>query len=155
VTKGYVANIKKAAKDNENFRAVIFTATKSQLVLMSLQPSEEIGMEVHDGDQSIYVVDGKGFVVLDDSKHDIEKGSIVFVPTGVRHNVVNNDDEPMKLFTIYAPPQHAAGAVQPKKDTAKREASREERWPEEPPPDVDEEAPLAASTSGIAGAKES
>jgi mannose-6-phosphate isomerase-like protein (cupin superfamily) len=115
MTKGYVANIKKAAKDNEYFRDVIFTATKSQLVLMSLQPGEEIGMEVHDGDQSIYVVDGEGFVVLDGSKQDIEKGSMVFVPTGVRHNVVNDDDEPMKLFTIYAPPQHAAGTVQPKK----------------------------------------
>jgi len=126
MTKGYVANIKKAAKENEYFRDVIFTATKSQLVLMSLRPGEEIGMEVHDGDQIIYVVDGEGLVVLDDSEEDVEKGSIVFVPTGVRHNVVNNDDEPMKLFTIYAPPQHAAGTVQPKKDKAHVEDLEEE-----------------------------
>jgi len=126
MTKGYVANIKKAAKANEYFRDVIFTATKSQLVLMSLRPREEIGMEVHDGDQVIYVVDGEGFVVLDDSKQDVEKGSIVFVPTGVRHNVVNNDDEPMKLFTIYAPPQHAPGTVQPKKDKVHVEDLAEE-----------------------------
>ena len=126
MTKGYVANIKKAAKENEYFRDVIFTATKSQLVLMSLRPGEEIGMEVHDGDQIIYVVDGEGLVVLDDSEEDVEKGSIVFVPTGVRHNVVNNDDEPMKLFTIYAPPQHAAGTVQPKKDRAQVEDLEEE-----------------------------
>lgn len=126
MTKGYVANIKKAAKENEYFRDVIFTATKSQLVLMSLQPGEEIGMEVHDGDQILYVVDGEGFVVLDDSKGDVEKGSVVFVPTGVRHNVVNNDDEPMKLFTIYAPPQHAAGTVQPKKDKVRVEDLEEE-----------------------------
>jgi mannose-6-phosphate isomerase-like protein (cupin superfamily) len=126
MTKGYVANIKKAAKDNDYFRDVIFTATRSQLVLMSLQPGEEIGMEVHDGDQVIYVVDGEGFVVLDDSREDVEKGSIVFVPTGVRHNVVNNDDEPMKLFTIYAPPQHAAGTVQPNKDKVGVEDLEEE-----------------------------
>jgi mannose-6-phosphate isomerase-like protein (cupin superfamily) len=126
MTKGYVANIKKAAKDNEYFRDVIFTATKSQLVLMSLQPGEDIGMEVHDGDQVIYVVDGEGFVVLDDSKEDVEKGSIVFVPTGVRHNLVNNDDEAMKLFTIYAPPQHAAGTVQPRKHKVHVEDLEEE-----------------------------
>jgi mannose-6-phosphate isomerase-like protein (cupin superfamily) len=126
MTNGYVANIKKAAKENEYFRDVIFTATKSQLVLMSLQPGEAIGMEVHDGDQVIYVVDGEGFVVLDDSKQDIEKGSIVFVPTGVRHNVFNNHDEPMKLFTIYAPPQHAPGTVQPKKDQVHVEDPEEE-----------------------------
>jgi quercetin dioxygenase-like cupin family protein len=126
MTEGYVANIKKAAKANEYFRDVIFTATKSQLVLMSLHPGEQIGMEVHDGDQIIYVVGGKGFVELDDSKQDLEKGSIVFVPTGVRHNVVNNDDEAMKLFTIYAPPQHAPGTVQPQKDKVRVEDLEEE-----------------------------
>jgi mannose-6-phosphate isomerase-like protein (cupin superfamily) len=121
MTKGYVANIKRATKENDYFRDVIFTATKSQLVVMSLQPGEAIGMEVHDGDQIIYVVEGKGLVLLDDSKQDVEKGWVVFVPAGVRHNVVNNDDEPMKLFTIYAPPQHAAGTVQPRKDKVKVE----------------------------------
>ncbi|HVD01467.1 MAG TPA: cupin domain-containing protein [Candidatus Dormibacteraeota bacterium] len=126
MNNGYVVNIKKAAKDNEYFRDVVFTAAKSQLVLMSLQPDEEIGMEVHDGDQVIYLVDGEGFAVLDGSKHDIKKGSIVFVPTGVRHNVVNNGDEPMKLFTVYAPPQHAAGTVEPKKDTVHVEDLEEE-----------------------------
>lgn len=115
MTNGYVTDIKKAAKDNEDFRNVIFTATKSQLVLMSLRPGEDIGLEVHDGDQIIYVVDGEGFVVLDKSREKIDKGSIVFVPMGVRHNVINTEDGPMKLFTIYAPPQHAAGTVQPRK----------------------------------------
>jgi len=123
---GYVADIKKAAKDNEDFRNVIFTAGKSQLVLMSLRPGEEIGMEVHDGDQIMYLVEGEGFVMLDDSRQEVEKGSIVFVPAGVRHDVVNSDDEPMKLFTIYAPPQHAAGTVQPRKEKARAEALEEE-----------------------------
>jgi mannose-6-phosphate isomerase-like protein (cupin superfamily) len=126
MVSGYVANIKKAAKDNDYFRDVIFTAPKSQLVLMSLQPDEEIGMEVHDGDQVIYVMDGEGFVELNGSKHDIEKGSVVFVPTGVRHNVVSCGDESMKLFTIYAPPQHPAGTVEPKKDRVYVEDPQEE-----------------------------
>lgn len=115
MTKGYVADIKEAAEDNDYFRKVIFTAGKSQLVLMSLQPGEEIGVEVHDGDQILYVIDGKGFAVLNDLQSKIDKGSIVFVPAGVPHNVVNKDDEPMKLFTVYAPPQHAVGTVEPKK----------------------------------------
>lgn len=118
MTKGYVADIKKAAKDNKNFRDVIFTATKSQIVLMSLRPGEEIGLEVHDGDQIIYLVDGEGVAILDGEKNEIKKGSIVFVPAGVRHNIVSSDDEPMKLFTIYAPPQHAAGTVEPARDKA-------------------------------------
>ena len=116
MTKGYVADIKKAAKDNRNFRDVVFTATKSQLVMMSLRPGEEIGLEVHDGDQIIYLVDGEGVAILDGEKSEIEKGSIVFVPAGVQHNIINNDDEAMKLFTVYAPPQHAAGEVEATKD---------------------------------------
>ena len=116
--KGYVRNIKKAAKENEFYREVVFTGMRSQLVLMSLEPGEEIGLEVHDGDQIIYVVDGEGYAVLDAARQDIEKGSIVFVPTGVAHNVVNGDDEPMKLFTVYAPPQHAPDAVERRKSEA-------------------------------------
>ena len=110
--KGYVSDIRKAAKENEFYREVIFTGIRSQLVLMSLEPGQEIGLEVHDGDQIIYVVDGEGYAVLDDAKQDIDKGSVVFVPTGVGHNVVNTSDEPMKLFTVYSPPQHAPDAVE-------------------------------------------
>lgn len=116
MTEGYVADIRKAAKENDNFRDVIATATKSQLVLMSLRPGEEIGLEVHDGDQILYIVDGEGVAILDGQKNEIEKGSIVFVPAGVRHNVINGDRKAMKLFTIYAPPQHAAGVIEPTRD---------------------------------------
>lgn len=130
MTTAYVADIKKAAKDNDYFRNVVFTATKSQLVLMCLRPGEEIGMEVHDGDQVIYLIEGEGFAVVDDSKKEIEKGSIVFVPAGVRHNIVNTDDEAMKLFTIYAPPQHAAGIVQPHKPEERQFAELEEELAE-------------------------
>jgi mannose-6-phosphate isomerase-like protein (cupin superfamily) len=111
MSESYVVDIKKAAKDNEFFRQVLFTAKKSQLVLMALQPGEEIGAEVHEVDQILYVVDGEGKVVLDGADQEFEKGMIVVVPAGVRHNVINTDDEPMKLFTVYAPPQHAAGTV--------------------------------------------
>jgi mannose-6-phosphate isomerase-like protein (cupin superfamily) len=122
---GFVVNIKKEAKANDFFRKVLFTATHSQLVLMSLRPGEEIGTEVHKVDQVLYVVDGEGKVVLDGVDKEFEKGAAVFVPAGVEHNVINTDDEPMKLFTIYAPPQHAAGTVQRTKavaDEAEREA---------------------------------
>jgi mannose-6-phosphate isomerase-like protein (cupin superfamily) len=118
MTQGYIGNIKKAAKDNDFFRKVLFTGTKSQLVLMSLRPGEEIGTEVHKVDQVLYVVDGEGKVVLDGIDRGFEKGEIVFVPAGLQHNVINTDDEPMKLFTIYAPPQHAAGAMQRTKAVA-------------------------------------
>ena len=139
---GYVADIKKAAKENDYFRNVIFTGARSQLVLMSLRPGEEIGLEVHDGDQIIYLIEGDGFAILDGVRKEIEKGSVVFIPAGVRHNILNTDDEPMKLFTIYAPPQHAAGAIQPRKD---RKEVLAESWPEEPPPDVDSQDDLAVA----------
>ena len=87
-------------------------------------------MEVHDGDQVIYLIEGEGFAVVDDSKKEIEKGSIVFVPAGVRHNIVNTDDEAMKLFTIYAPPQHAAGIVQPHNPEERQFAELEEELAE-------------------------
>jgi mannose-6-phosphate isomerase-like protein (cupin superfamily) len=125
MTQGYVLDIKKAAKDNDYFRRVLFTGTKSQLVLMSLRPGEEIGAEVHKVDQILYVVDGEGKVVLDGVDKEFDKGEIVFVPAGVHHNVINTDDEPMKLFTVYAPPQHAAGTVHRTKAVAD-EAEREE-----------------------------
>ena len=142
MTIGYVADIKKSAKHNEYFRKVIVTGAKSQLVVMSLQPGEDIGMEVHDGDQVIYVVDGEGFAILGDAKKDVEKGSIVFVPAGTKHNVGSSGDEALKLFTIYAPPQHAAGLVQPKKGEATAHDD-EPGWPEEAPPDVDSEDAVA------------
>ena len=123
MTDGFVVNIKKAAKDNDYFRKVLFTATKSQLVLMSLRPGEEIGAEVHKVDQALYVVDGEGKVVLDGAGQDFTKGAIVVVPAGVEHNVINAGDEPMKLFTIYSPPQHAAGTVHRTKAAAE-EAER-------------------------------
>jgi len=108
---GYVGNIKKAAKANDFFRKVFVTGKNSQLVLMCLQPGEAIGDEVHHVDQIIYVVDGQGRVVLDGDPEELEKGDIVFVPAGTQHNVYNTDEDPMRLFTVYAPPQHRDGTI--------------------------------------------
>ena len=107
----YVTDLKHDAKHNEYFRKVLFTGPHSQLVLMSLKPGEEIGMEVHDVDQILYAVDGDGEVILDGPGHAFEEGMVAFVPAGVHHNVVNIDNEPLRLFTIYAPAQHAPGTV--------------------------------------------
>ena len=111
MTDAYVGNIKKAAKDNDFFRKVLFTGTNSQLVLMSLLPGEEIGTEVHAVDQILYAVEGEGKVVLDGASKEFEKGAVACVPAGVQHNVINTDHEPMKLFTVYAPAQHAPGTI--------------------------------------------
>ncbi|MGA7910745.1 MAG: cupin domain-containing protein [Candidatus Dormiibacterota bacterium] len=125
MSESYVVNIKKAAKSNDFFRQVLFTAKQCQLVLMALQAHEEIGAEVHEVDQILYVVEGEGKVELDGAAQEFEKGMIVVVPAGVRHNVINTDDEPMKLFTVYAPPQHAAGTVHRTKADAEAAEKRE------------------------------
>ena len=107
----YVNDLKRSTKENEFFREVVFTGASSQLVVMSLQRGEEIGSEVHDVDQLLYAVEGEGEAILDGVRYPFEKGTVVCVPAGVEHNFVNSDDEPLKLFTIYAPPQHPAGTV--------------------------------------------
>lgn len=118
MTKIYAGNIKKAAKDNEFFRKVLFTGAKSQLVLMSLEPGQAIGEEIHEVDQVIYAVAGDGKAELDGVPTEFEKGFIVFVPAGMRHNVINTDKKPMKLFTVYAPPQHPDGTIHRTKSDA-------------------------------------
>jgi mannose-6-phosphate isomerase-like protein (cupin superfamily) len=124
MTKPQVLNIKKVAKDNDYFREVLVTGTKSQVVLMSLEPGEEIGTEVHEVDQVIYVVEGKGEVVIDGAEEEFEKGVLAFIPAGAQHNVLNTNDKAMKLFTIYAPPQHAPGTVHRTRSDADRAEAR-------------------------------
>lgn len=121
-----ILEAKQAAKDNTFFRKVLFTAEKSQLVLMSLLPGEEIGTEIHDGDQLLYAVKGEGTAVINGAKEPFEKGAIFCVPAGAAHNVINTGERPLKLFTIYAPPQHAPGTVHETKadaDVAEAQAS--------------------------------
>ena len=106
-----IIDIRRAAKENTFFRKVLVTASKSQVVLMSVLPGEEIGSESHDGDQLLYAVKGEGVAVINGVKEPFEKGMMFCVPAGAAHNVINTGDEPLKLFTVYAPPQHASGTI--------------------------------------------
>jgi mannose-6-phosphate isomerase-like protein (cupin superfamily) len=108
-------DLKKAVKENDFYRKVVFTGKNSQLVMMSLAPGEEIGFETHSVDQFIYVVKGDGRSVIEKDEAKFEEGDAICIPAGALHNVINTDDEPMKLFTVYSPPQHRAGLVQESK----------------------------------------
>ena len=93
---------------------MLFTGTRTQLVVMALLPGEEIGAEVHSAvDQLLYVVKGEGTAVLGDASEALGKGAMFCAPAGTTHNVINTGDETLKLFTVYSPPQHAAACLQP------------------------------------------
>lgn len=116
---GFVTDIESDTRQNDNFRKVIFTAPHSQLVLMSLAPGEDIGMEVHHNvDQFFRVEMGQGKVVIDGQETPIADGSAIVVPAGSRHNVINTGNEPLKLYTIYSPPNHPHGTVHKTKKEA-------------------------------------
>lgn len=117
---GYVANIEKATKDNDDFRKVLFTAGHSQLVVMTLEPGEEIGMEVHGNlDQFIRIEEGAGKAVLDGKEYDIRAEWAVVIPAGTEHNIVNSSGkQKMKLYTIYSPPEHPDGTIHKTKKEA-------------------------------------
>src|SRR3989338_2176252 len=106
---GYVTNIEKLSLENENFRKVVYTDKNSQLVLMSLLPGEEIGEEVHGVGQFLRVEKGRGKAVLNDAPHELAGGSVIVVPAGIKHNIVNTGSESMKLYTLYMPPHHKDG----------------------------------------------
>jgi mannose-6-phosphate isomerase-like protein (cupin superfamily) len=109
--KGYIANIEELSLENENFRKVLYTDTRVQLVVMSLKAGEDIGEEVHQLDQFIRVEAGEGESVLDGETHPFTSGMAVIIPSGVKHNIINTGDNPMKLYTLYAPPNHRDGTV--------------------------------------------
>jgi mannose-6-phosphate isomerase-like protein (cupin superfamily) len=116
---GYVVNIEKASSENENFRKVLYTAKNSQLVVMSLKPGEDIGMEVHHLDQFIRVESGTGKTVLNGKEHDLSDGYAVVVPAGTEHNIINTlPDKEMKLYTVYSPPNHLDGTIHASKAAA-------------------------------------
>ncbi len=104
--KGYVQNIEDIANKNRDFRQVLYTAGNVQLVVMSLKPKEEIGMEVHELDQFFRVEEGVGEAFLDGVLTVIRAGFAVLVPAGTNHNIVNTGNVPLKLYTLYAPPNH-------------------------------------------------
>ena len=118
--KGYVANIEKLTLENSNFRQVLYTSKHSQLVLMSLAPSQEIGMEVHpDNDQFFHFEKGQGKCIIDGNEYEVSDGSAVVVPAGAQHNVINvSDSAELKLYTIYSPAHHKDGIIRATKEEA-------------------------------------
>jgi mannose-6-phosphate isomerase-like protein (cupin superfamily) len=118
--KGFYNNIEKETLENQNFRQVLFTGEHSQLVLMTLQAGEEIGAEIHeDIDQFFRFEKGEGKVVIDDEEYAVKDGDAVMVPAGAKHNVINTStQEALHLYTIYSPPEHAAGTVHKNKAEA-------------------------------------
>jgi len=118
--KGYYTNIEKDTLENENFRKVLYTSKHSQLVLMSLKPKEEIGMEVHpDNDQFFRIEKGQGKCIIDGNEYELSDGVAIVVPAGAEHNVINTSEtEELKLYTIYSPPHHKDGILRQTKEEA-------------------------------------
>jgi mannose-6-phosphate isomerase-like protein (cupin superfamily) len=111
--QGFNSNIEKQTLENTDFRKVLYTAKHCQLVLMSLNPKEEIGMEIHtDNDQFFRFEKGSGKVVIDSNEYLVSDGSAIIVPAGASHNVINTSEtEPLKLYTIYSPAHHKDGVI--------------------------------------------
>ena len=126
--KGFCDDIEKLTEENQDFRRVLYTGKNLQLVLMTLQPGEEIGEEVHeDRDQFFRIEEGSGVVDIDGVRNAVEDDFAVIVPAGARHNVRNTGDGPLQLYTIYAPPEHKDGIVQaPKAEADARH--HDEEW---------------------------
>ena len=105
--KGFVDDIEDLTKGNDQFRHVLYTGAYLQLVLMALKPGEEIGEETHtDHDQFFRVEKGKGQIIIDGVSHKVQSDFAIVVPAGAKHNLINTGDKPMKLYTIYGPPNH-------------------------------------------------
>jgi len=121
--KGYNANIEKETLENTNFRKVLYTGKHSQLVLMSLKPNEEIGMEVHtDNDQFFRFEKGEGKCVIDGNEYILGDGSVIIVPSGAQHNIINTSSaEDLKLYTIYSPAHHKDEVIRATKEDAEKD----------------------------------
>ncbi len=111
--KGYTTNIEKDTLDNEDFRRVLYTSSHSQLVLMAIEPKDDIGEEAHDKvDQFFRVEKGEGVAILEGEETKLYDGSVIIVPAGTRHNIINTSEtEKLKLYTIYSPANHIDGRV--------------------------------------------
>ena len=110
--KGFIADIEDRAELNNDFRRVLYTGPNLQLVVMSLQPGEEIGEEVHEHtDQFFRVEEGNGEIVMDGRASRIDSGMAMLVPGGIKHNIRNTGRKALKLYTLYAPPEHEDGTV--------------------------------------------
>lgn len=116
---GYTADIETLTEKNAAFRQVLYTGHHLQLVLMALKPGEDIGMETHKThDQFFRIEKGHGEVVIDGSTHKVKAGHAIIVPAGARHNLINTGDKPLRLYTLYSPPNHVDGLVEKRKADA-------------------------------------
>jgi mannose-6-phosphate isomerase-like protein (cupin superfamily) len=119
MSKYYSENVLSLARNNENFRQVLFTAKLSQLVLMSIPVGCDIGEEVHEGiDQVLVFVEGEGESVVEGERRPVSEGTVVVIPQGTRHNFINTGNSPLKLYTVYAPPEHPDGTIHRTKEEA-------------------------------------
>ncbi len=126
--KGYCENIEKRTVENEDFRRVLYTGKNLQLVLMTLPPGCDIGEEVHpDRDQFFRIEEGSGVITIDGKENRVEDDFAVIVPAGARHNVINDSSSPLRLYTIYGPPEHKDGIVQSTKEEAEAR-HHDEEW---------------------------
>ncbi|KKR21327.1 MAG: hypothetical protein UT48_C0010G0075 [Parcubacteria group bacterium GW2011_GWE2_39_37] len=117
--KSFVINIEEKTFSNNNFREVLFTTERTQLVVMSLKPNEEIGTETHEADQFLRFESGEGKVVLGEEVYTVKDGFAVIIPAGTEHNVINiSKENDLKLYSIYAPPQHPSDTVHATKTEA-------------------------------------
>lgn len=119
--KGFIADIEDLTEENSNFRRVIYTGKNLQLVLMTLQPKEEIGAEVHeDRDQFFRIESGEGEIVIDGKASKVESDFGIIVPAGAKHNLINTGSKPLQLYTLYGPPEHRDQIVHETKADAER-----------------------------------
>jgi mannose-6-phosphate isomerase-like protein (cupin superfamily) len=120
---GFSTNIETKTLENDHFRRVLYTAPHSQLVVMALRPGEDIGLERHErGDQFIRVESGQGEAFIDGRRYPLSDGDAVVIPAGSEHNIINTStSKPLRLYTIYSPPEHAGGTVHRTKADASRE----------------------------------
>jgi len=126
VPPSYFANIAKETTDNQNFRKVLFTGPKSQLVVMSILPGSEVGSETHKyTEQTLFFLSGTGKGVLNDKEFPIGSGDVVVVTAGTKHNFINTGKVPLKIYTVYSPPNHIDGRVQLTKADADADAADE------------------------------
>jgi len=123
----YHVNVRRVAEENEDFRRVIVTGEKSQLVVMSIPVDEEIGEETHGHvEQTLLFVSGSGKAKLNDEEYPVSAGDVVIVTPGTKHNFINTGSSPLKIFTVYAPPNHIDGRVHTTKEDAEKDVEDEE-----------------------------